>query len=103
MLDGEPLVKPTSSKGFQPAKVVRKVQTGTKRMFYKTKSALSFKKSPPEQSSSWTPGATTVQRRAPSSSNVEQTGWLKGLFTPDDPPRPSSTIGDYLGQPRVPY
>ncbi|MBI3465000.1 MAG: hypothetical protein HY000_18380 [Planctomycetes bacterium] len=91
---------PFGQNGIQPVKAVKKVGSGTKRAFYKTKQTLSFKRddSPPSQFSAWR--GQQEYRRAESKDD-EEPGFFSSLFRPADPPRPSKTIKDFMSQKRV--
>jgi hypothetical protein len=90
---------PFGQNKIQPAKAVKKVGSGTKRAFYKTKQALSFKDDPPpSQFAGW---RENQEYRRTGSTDDEEPGFFSSLFRPADPPRPSKTIKDFMSQKRV--
>jgi hypothetical protein len=91
---------PFGQNGIQPVKAVKKVGSGTKRAFYKTKQTLSFNRDEPKPSQFAAWKKPQEYRRAESKDD-EQPGFFSSLFRPADPPRPSKTIKDFMSQKRV--
>lgn len=91
---------PFGQNGIQPVKAVKKVGSGTKRIFYQTKQTLSFNReeSKPSQFAAW---REPQEYRRVESKGDDKPGFLSSLFRPADPPRPSKTIKDFMSQKRV--